>query len=45
MLTNNLFMTAAVPLPSKLSWAITWHQWQAAYPTDKSIGLSAPLAA
>ena len=25
--------------------AITWHQWQAAYPTDKSVGLSSSLAA
>src|SRR5947207_15689890 len=39
MLTNNSFITAAVASSSKLSCAITWHQWQAAYPTDNRIGL------
>ena len=30
MLTNSSFITAAVASSSKLSCAITWHQWQAA---------------
>ena len=28
-LTNSSFITAAVASSSKLSWAMTWHQWQA----------------
>src|SRR6478672_11420796 len=31
-------MYAAVASSSKDSWAITWHQWQAAYPTLSSTG-------
>jgi hypothetical protein len=30
MLTNSAFITAATSGDSKLSCAITWHQWQAA---------------
>ena len=41
MLTKSSFMTAAVSASSKDSWAITWHQWQAEYPTDRSTGRSA----
>ena len=26
------------------SWAITWHQWHAEYPTDKKMGLSSTRA-
>ena len=33
-------MYVAVASSSKDSWAITWHQWQAAYPTDSSTGTS-----
>jgi hypothetical protein len=37
-------MTSAVAWSSKDSWAMTWHQWQAAYPTESRIGLSSALA-
>ena len=30
MLTNSSFISAAIDGSSKLSCAITWHQWQAA---------------
>src|SRR3954470_24950290 len=39
MLTKRSFMTPATCSSSKLSCAITWHQWQAEYPTDSSTGL------
>ena len=38
-------MTAATSASSKLSWAITWHQWQAEYPIDRRIGTSRSRAA
>src|SRR3954465_12244138 len=38
MLTNRSFITAAVAASSKLSCAITWHQWHAAYPIESRIG-------
>src|SRR5215510_8252058 len=44
MLTNSSFITCAVASSSKLSCAMTWHQWHAAYPTDSRIGLLARLA-
>src|ERR1700730_9152536 len=34
------FTIAAVASSSNDSCAITWHQWQAAYPTDSSTGTS-----
>ena len=37
-------MTSAVAGSSNDSWAITWHQWQAEYPTDSMIGLSSARA-
>jgi len=37
-------MTAAVASSSKDSWAMTWHQWQAAYPTESSTGTSRSCA-
>ena len=40
MFTKLAFMAAAVSTSSKDSWAITWHQWQAAYPTLSSTGTS-----
>src|SRR3984957_11340072 len=39
MLTKRAFISSAMPGFSKLSCAMTWHQWQAAYPTDSKIGL------
>ncbi len=33
-------MYDAVASSSNDSWAITWHQWHAAYPTDSSTGTS-----
>src|ERR1700730_11738033 len=39
MLTKLSFMTLAIAGSSNDSWAITWHQWQAEYPTDSRIGL------
>ncbi len=44
MFTKRSFMEAATSSSSKLSWAITWHQWQAEYPTDSMIGRSSCLA-
>ena len=38
MLTYRSFMYAAVASSSNDSCAITWHQWQAAYPTLSSTG-------
>ena len=38
------FRNSAVAWSSNDSWAITWHQWQAAYPTDNRIGTSRDLA-
>ena len=43
-LTNRSFITAAVPASSNDSCAITWHQWQALYPTETSSGLSSARA-
>ncbi len=40
MLTKRSFISAAVRGSSNDSWAITWHQWQAAYPTDSRTGTS-----
>src|SRR3954464_5494408 len=44
ILTNSSFMTSAVAESSKLSCAMTWHQWQAAYPTESRMGLLARFA-
>src|SRR5882757_7218384 len=44
MLTKSSFITSAVAGSSKLSCAMTWHQWQAAYPTESRMGLLARLA-
>src|SRR6476646_4871053 len=38
MLTKCWLRYAAVASSSKDSWAITWHQWHAAYPTESSTG-------
>ena len=38
--TTLSFTIAAVASSSNDSCAITWHQWQAAYPTDSSTGTS-----
>src|SRR5262245_18046408 len=40
MQTKPSFIAAATSSSSNDSWAITWHQWQAAYPTDSRIGTS-----
>src|SRR5581483_11697707 len=40
MLTKYSFITAATAGSSNDSWAITWHQWQAAYPTESRTGTS-----
>ena len=40
MATTLSLTTAAVAGSSNDSCAITWHQWQAAYPTDSSTGTS-----
>src|SRR5450755_4671794 len=45
MQTNCSFSCAAVSASSNDSCAITWHQWQAAYPTDNSTGTSRARAA
>src|SRR6266511_5546835 len=37
-------MTSAVAASSNDSCSITWHQWQAAYPTLRRIGLSSARA-
>ena len=44
MHTNPAFIAAATSSSSNDSWAITWHQWQAAYPTDSRIGTSRAAA-
>src|SRR5438105_8291981 len=44
MFTNSSFITAATAGSSNDSWAITWHQWQAEYPTLRSTGLSSARA-
>src|SRR3954463_4874385 len=44
MLTNSSFITAAVASSSKLSCAMTWHQWQEAEATDSTISLLAVFA-
>src|SRR5438094_409477 len=44
MLMKFSFINAAVASSSKDSCAITWHQWQAAYPTLSRIGLSSRRA-
>src|SRR5216683_1206061 len=36
---KNSFINFAVSGLSKLSCAITWHQWQAEWPTERRIGL------
>src|SRR3990172_9850719 len=38
------FMYAAISPSSKDSCAITWHQWHAAYPILRKMGLSSSLA-
>ncbi len=40
MHTNDVFNASAVPGSSKDSWAITWHQWHAEYPTERKMGRS-----
>src|SRR5947208_2962644 len=42
--TNSRFISAAVSSSSNDSRSMTWHQWQAAYPTDRKIGLSSASA-
>src|SRR6185312_14750746 len=42
--TTLAFTIAAVASSSNDSCAITWHQWQAAYPTDSSTGTSRRFA-
>ena len=44
MLTNSSFISFAVAASSKLSCAMTWHQWQAAYPIETNTGLSRRFA-
>ena len=44
MFTNPSFIAAATWSSSNDSWAITWHQWHAAYPTDSRIGTSRAAA-
>src|SRR3954447_20165432 len=44
MLTKCSFINAATPSSSNDSWAITWHQWHAAYPTESRIGTSRSAA-
>jgi hypothetical protein len=40
MFTNCAFVSAAaVVSSSEDSWAMTWHQWQAEYPTESRMGL------
>ena len=41
----NAVIVAATAGSSNDSWAITWHQWQAEYPTDSRIGTSRCSAA
>ena len=40
MFTKFLFSNSATSKSSKLSFSITWHQWQDEYPTLKNIGLN-----
>ncbi len=42
--TNPEFIAAATSGSSNDSWAMTWHQWQAAYPTESRIGTSRAAA-
>ena len=44
MLTKFSFMVLAMSSFSKDSRSITWHQWQAEYPTLSRTGLSSALA-
>src|SRR5919106_5896962 len=44
MHTNPEFIAAATCSSSNDSCAITWHQWQAAYPIDSRIGTSRDAA-
>src|SRR3954468_15433528 len=44
ILTNSSFMTSAVAESSKLSCAMTWHQWQAGYSSGSRTGLLAAFA-
>src|SRR5438067_11950326 len=44
MQTKCRFMSAAVSGSSNDSRSMTWHQWQAAYPTDSRIGRSSRRA-
>src|ERR1700674_1434072 len=44
MFTKLSFMTLAMAGSSNDSCAMTWHQWQAEYPTDSRIGLPVFLA-
>ena len=44
MFTNPSFIAAATSSSSNDSWAITWHQWHAAYPMDSRIGTSRAAA-
>src|SRR3990172_11604155 len=39
-LTKARFISSAVSGSSNDSWAMTWHQWQEAYPTERSTGTS-----
>ena len=41
---EGLASSAAVSGSSKLSWAMTWHQWHEAYPMDTKRGLSSSRA-
>ena len=41
---NHRDSSAATVSSSKLSWAMTWHQWHEAYPMDRKIGLSSLAA-
>src|SRR2546423_3041749 len=43
-LTTSRFITAATSGSSKLSCAMTWHQWHDEYPTERSTGLSSARA-
>ena len=44
MLTKSEFINVAVSTSSKHSCAMTWHQWQAEYPTDSRMGTFRRLA-
>jgi hypothetical protein len=45
MFTKCAFMSAAVVSSSEDSWAMTWYQWQAEYPTESRIGLFSEASA